>query len=278
MPDATPAPPTRFDLDAYLARIRYSGPREPTLATLNAISWHHATTIPFENLDVLWGRTISLNPEALMAKLVHAQRGGYCFEQNNLLRLALEALGFRLTLLGGRVRGSLPRDVVPPRTHVFLRVHLPAGDYLADVGMGSASLTNALPLIFDRPLPTPHETRRLVRDGDRLFHQIDQGDGWMDLCEFTFEPFHPIDCEVGNWWTSTHPASHFRENLIAGRARPDGTRDTVRDGVFMRRRGAEILEKTPLTSAEQLRGLLAEHFGLSLPDGTSFGPLDATLA
>lgn len=73
-----------IDLDAYFARIGYRGPREPTRATLNAIVFAHVGTIPFENLDVLLGRPIELEPEALMDKLVHARRGGYCFEQNSI--------------------------------------------------------------------------------------------------------------------------------------------------------------------------------------------------
>ncbi len=133
-----------IDLDAYLARIGYTGPREPTLDTLHAVSMHHPTSIPFENLDVLLGRPIALTPEALMAKLVQARRGGYCFEQNNLLLLALRALGFNASLLGARVRGSILREEIPYRTHIIVKVTLPEGEFLADAGLGSASLTGAI--------------------------------------------------------------------------------------------------------------------------------------
>jgi N-hydroxyarylamine O-acetyltransferase len=267
-----------FDLDAYLARIGYAGPRTSTLETLHGISLHHTTTIPFENLDVLLGRPVALTPEALMAKLVHAKRGGYCFEQNNLLLLALRALGFQASLLGARVRGPIPREEIPYRTHTFVKVSLPGGEFLADAGLGSASLTGAIPLVFDRELPTPHETRRLTRDGVRLFHEIRQGDTWMDVCEFSLEEFHFVDCEVGNWWTSAHPRSHFRGNLIVGRALRDGTRKVIREGKFIHRRGAEILSSSPLTSAEQLLVILRADFGLEFPAGTRFGPPGAPWA
>ena len=42
-----------FDLDAYLRRIAYEGPREPSLVTLRAIVAAHSAAIPFENIDVL---------------------------------------------------------------------------------------------------------------------------------------------------------------------------------------------------------------------------------
>ena len=289
------------DLDAYFARIGYEGPRAATLAVLHAITFHHTTSIPFENLDVLLGRGISLAPEAIFQKLVHARRGGYCFEQNNLLLLVLRALGYHVTPIGARVRWLRARDVTPARTHLFLRVHLTEGDWLTDVGMGGASLTGAIPLEFDRELPTPHEPRRLVREQGRLFHQLWTGSEWTDCCEFTLDEVFPIDCEVANWWTSTCPASHFKVNVVAGRAGRDGTRKGIRAGElsalrapgsrvtsesvkkipqpaagtgleFTHRRGAEILARVPVTSASQLLALLAEHFDLSFPAGTRFGP------
>jgi len=271
-------PTTGFDLDTYLARIDYRGPRTPTLETLHAVSLHHTTSIPFENLDVLLHRPIDLTPEALMAKLVHGRRGGYCFEQNNLLLLALRALGFKASLLGARVRGPIPREEITLRTHTFVKVTLSEGEFLADVGLGTSSLTSAIPLVFDRELPTPHESRRLVREDGRLFHQVPAEGGWMDVCEFTPEEFHFVDCEMGNWWTSAHERSHFRHNLIVGLARRDGTRVAIREGKFLRRRGVEILASEPLTSAEQLLRLLREEFGLDFPAGTRFGPPGAPWA
>jgi N-hydroxyarylamine O-acetyltransferase len=260
------------DLDAYFARTGYTGPREPTLETLHGVTFHHATSIPFENLDVLLGRGIRLAPGALFQKLVRDRRGGYCFEQNGLLLLVLRALGYRVTPIGARVRWQIPRDVTPPRTHLFLRVHLTNGDWLADVGLGSASLTGAIPLEFDRELPTPHEPRRLVREAGRMFHQLWTGTGWTDCCEFTFDEMHPIDCELANWWTSASPASYFKTMVVAGRAQRDGTRKAIRAGEFTHRRSAETLARIVVSSPEQLLAVLAEHFDLHFPAGTRFEP------
>ena len=260
------------DLDAYFARTGYTGPREPTLETLHAVSFRHATSIPFENIDVMLGRGIQLAPAALVRKLVHDRRGGYCFEQNGLLLLVLRALGYRVTPIGARVRWQIPRTVTPARTHLFLRVHLADGDWLADVGMGSASLTGAIPLEFDRELPTPHEPRRLVRETGRMFHQLWTGTEWTDCCEFTLDEMHPIDCELANWWTSASPASHFKTGVTAGRAERDGTRKGIRAGEFTHRRGAEILVRVQISTPEQLLAVLAEHFDLRLPAGTAFAP------
>ena len=71
-----------IDLDAYFERIGYSGPREPTLGVLNAIALAHASTIPFENLDVLLGRPIALDRASLVDKLVRQRRSGWAIPQS----------------------------------------------------------------------------------------------------------------------------------------------------------------------------------------------------
>ena len=95
-----------IDLDAYLARIGYHGTLEPDLQTLTALHAAHVTAVPFENLDILLGRTISLDLKAVQTKIVAGRRGGYCFEQNTLFQAVLERIGFRVTPLAARVRGD----------------------------------------------------------------------------------------------------------------------------------------------------------------------------
>jgi len=261
----------RLDLDAYFARIGYAGSREPTLEVLHAITGCHATTIPFENLDVLLDRGIHVGPAEVERKLVHERRGGYCFEQNHLLLLALQALAFQATPLSARVRWQQARDFIPPRTHLFVRVDLAGETWLADVGVGGVSLTSAIRLNREGEQPTPHEPRRIVREAGRYFHQVKLGADWADVCEFTGEEMPPIDRELANWWTSTSPNSKFRQNLTVALAGRDGTRFTLRNREFVHRRGAKILEERQIGTPEELLRILAEFFGLHFPTGTRFG-------
>jgi N-hydroxyarylamine O-acetyltransferase len=259
------------DLDAYFARIGYAGPRAPTLATLNALTAAHASTIPFENLAILMGEAIDLEIGALFAKLVHGGRGGYCFEQNGLLLYVLERLGFQVAPLSARVRLQRPRDFIPPRTHVFLRVELDGESWLTDVGVGAASLTSALRLHSDAEQATPHETRRIVREGGRYFHQVRFGEAWEDVCEFTLEEMPAIDRELGNWFTSAHPNSHFKNRLIVARAAAEGTRITLLNHELKVRRRDGHAESHAIETPDELLELLARHFGLKFPAGTRFG-------
>lgn len=276
--------PFRPDLDAYFRRIGYAGDRTPTVATLSAIVGRHAASIPFENLDVLLKAGIDLELPAIERKLVHARRGGYCFEQNSLLMSVLVALGFQVTPLAARVRVQQPREAIPPRTHMFLSVLIEGVPWLADVGVGSLTPSAALRLDIETPQSTPHETHRIVREDGRFFHQAlmnpghaadeadRRADDWSDVYEFTGEAMPAIDREVANWWTSTNPRAKFSQNLMVALVGPDGTRRGIQNDRFVRRRGATILETTHIASAEQLLALLHVEFGLSFPASTRFGP------
>lgn len=264
-----------MNLDAYFARIGYTGPREPTLPVLHDILLRHTCTIPFENLDVLLGRGVSLADADVERKLVSENRGGYCFEQNSLLMRALVALGFAVTPLSARVRLNQPREFTPPRTHLLLRVEVGGVPWLADVGIGGFSPAAPLRLdLSDAEQPTAHEARRIVSEsGSQHFHQVKLGDAWADVYEFTGEEMPAIDRELANWWTSTNTASHFLHNVLVGLARPDGTRFGLMNREFVHRRGAEVLERIEIQSADELLMLLAERFGLRFPAGTRFGPI-----
>ena len=267
-----------MNLDAYLSRIGYAGVRTPTLDVLRGIVLAHACAVPFENLDILLGRGISLAADAVERKLVTDRRGGYCFEQNSLLLRALTALDFAATPLSARVRLKQPRDAIPPRTHLFLRVEIDGVPWMADVGLGGNTPTAPLRLdVFDTPQPTPHGARRIVREEREPFptyyHQIEIDGEWSDATEFTREEMPVIDRELANWWTSTHPESRFRNNVMAALARPDGTRFALLNREFIHRRGAEVLEQFEIADGDQLRAILAERFGLVFPAGTRFGQL-----
>jgi N-hydroxyarylamine O-acetyltransferase len=161
---------------------------------------------------------VLLDEEALEHKLVAGRRGGYCFEQNGLFRRVLEALGFQVTPLAARVRWMAPDDAPPsPLSHMLLKVELPEGPFLADVGFGGQSPT--APLRFEPGLEqaTPHGTYRLAEQGGGYGLQMRLPERWALMYLFRDEPQALRDYEVFNWFTSTHPGSRFVQNLIAAR-------------------------------------------------------------
>lgn len=263
-----------FDLKSYLQRINYTGDISPTLQTLHAVTQAHTKSIPFENLDVILSKPILLSDEAIFDKLVTKKRGGYCFEQNALMLQALLSLGFAAKPLSARVRLRFTtRDQVAPRTHLFVRVEIGNESYVTDVGMGAASLTGALKLIPDLEQETPHELRRIVKDGSIWYHQIRYGDVWQDACEFTLEEMPLLDREVANWYTSTHPQSHFKSSLMVARALDNGQRITLQNFDFTERALNGEAQKKQLQNNQELIDVLTNRFGLVLSDSDRSGLL-----
>jgi N-hydroxyarylamine O-acetyltransferase len=267
-------PPAVPDLAGYFARIGYTGSRAPTLATLHALQFAHVCAVPFENLDVLLGRGIRIDLPSIEEKLVRQKRGGYCFEQNTLFAAVLRALGFGVTPLSARVRWQVPAEVSTPLTHMLLLVEAEGRRVIADVGFGSMSLSAPLLLDDENEQATPHEPRRLLRRGPLVVHQARLGDEWSDVYHFTLEPQLPIDYELANWFTSTHPQSRFVQNLAVSRAEPD-RRHTLLNREFATRHRDGRVEKRALAGADELLAVLAEYFHLQFSAGTRFGAAGA---
>ncbi len=235
-------------LNAYLARIGLDAPPPATVGGLVALQRAHRRAIPFENLDIPLGRGISLDPEAVFAKLVTARRGGYCFEQNALLLPALHALGFTARPLLARVwLGGATEP--PPRTHSFSLVAIDGREWIADAGFGGG----------DTPPMALEEGA--VRSADGMIHRLrrDPEHGWMlerngeRQYSFTEDRVWPADLAMGNHWTSTSPASRFTALCVAS---------IVTDGGLVSLTGTG-----GLADAGAYRAALAERFGIMLADG-----------
>ncbi len=258
--------PNRLDLDGYFERIAYSGPRLATLDTLAALHFHHTQTIPFENLNPLLGWPVRLDTSSIHKKLVEDGRGGYCFEQNLLFKHVLQELGFQVTGLAARVLWDAPEGAVTSRSHMLLRVDLPDGPRIADVGFGGQTLTGPLRLEPTVEQTTPHELFRLVQLGDGFVMQTRIGGAWKTLYRFDLQEQFLVDYEVSSWYLSHHPDSRFVTGLIA--ARPDlDRRYALRNNELSVHELSGRTERHFLMSADELKTTLEDTFHLRLPQG-----------
>jgi N-hydroxyarylamine O-acetyltransferase len=255
-----------FRLDNYLARIGVSGTMQPNLATLAAIHAAHVNAIPFEAIDPLLCRPVHLNLAAVQEKLVNSQRGGYCFEQNVLFKAALETIGFNVTGLSGRVRWMSPPDSpLGPREHMMLKVDLPDGPYLADVGFGACVLDSPLQFKTDVEQRTAMGTYRLG-EADGLFSlSAKQPAGWRVMYVFNLEPQIQSDYELGNWFTSTSPLVPFLSTLIIERVSSDKRYKLVNRRFAIEARDGQVAVERSIGSADELRQVLDETFNVTPP-------------
>jgi N-hydroxyarylamine O-acetyltransferase len=251
-----------LDLDAYLERIGLGGgTHTPRLAEVHRA---HSTSIPFENLDPLGGKPVSLDPGDLERKLVAERRGGYCFEQNLLLKGAFEALGAEVEMYLARVRMGARPGVVRPRGHLVMGVHDNGQSWLADVGFGYGTLFEPLPFAPAGEHEQLGWRYRVVDDErERVLQMLGGDEGWVDLYGFPLEPVPMIDVETVNWWICTNPRSPFVTGLFMALQQEDGRRVLLTDGD-----GLTLCEQTPIgatvTPVERsaLPDVIESRFGL----------------
>ena len=265
---------SELDLAAYLRRIGFAGTPAPTRECLERLVRLHASAVPFENIEVLARRVPRLDLAGLQAKMVHRRRGGYCFEQNTLLRNALHAIGFQAQAMEARIRSGVAADVVTARTHLATRVRLDGADHLVDVGCGILAPTAPLALASRDAQPAGTGLYRLVDVGAELLLQQRELAGWKDCYQLLPGAPHLIDSEMGNWFVATWPKSMLAANLLVGRAIEGG-----RLRLFNRRLSAFRPEtaapvERDLHTRAEFADVLADGFGLDVAPAD----LDAVMA
>ncbi|MET9291620.1 arylamine N-acetyltransferase [Streptomyces sp. NPDC003077] len=254
----------RLDVDAYLTRIGYAGERTPTLETLRALHAAHTAAVGFENLDIVLGRPILLDLEALQDKLVTRRRGGYCYEQNLLYAAALDRLGFDVSGLGARIR--MGEDKVRAVTHALLKVTLDGEEWITDVGFGGEGLLEPVPLRAGVETRHGGWTFGLVqeeRTGLWVLRSL-HDDGWFDLYAFGPEVRYPADYQVFNHYISTHPRSPFTGRLVVQRPEPQLRRTLIGTELTLTR--PDWSRETRQVAPEELPELLARDFAIELSE------------
>ncbi len=268
-----------LNLGEYFDRVGYGGAAAPNLEVLQALVSAHTQAIPFENLDPVMGVPVDdLSPGALARKLVHRRRGGYCYEHNGLMGYVLAELGFRVRRLAGRVVWMRPPDAPsPPQTHTVLAVTFPGshGSYLVDVGFGGQTPTLPLRIETGSVQQTTLEPYRLQDRGDGLVLQAQVRGEWQPLYEFSTRTAPDIDLQVGSWFVSTHPSSHFVTGLTAARV-TDGARLNLA-GRNLAVHRADASEKIRLDDAAAVVATLEDRFGINVSDVAERGALEARL-
>ncbi len=254
-------------LSDYLDRIGFEGPVAPDRSTLETVQTRHHLSIPYENLDVQLGRPLTIDPEAAFAKLVTRRRGGWCYEMNGLMGWALGEIGFKVTRLTGAVMRSAAGDA-NIGNHLVLRVDLPGGPVLADVGLGDGPFTPFE--LMEGPLT--------VRGLEFRLESL-EGGWWRihnhALCRPPNFDVHPQvsgeDVLAARCaWLQSDPASMFVQTLICQRFTPDGHVDLV--GRVLRRVGPTGVTETVLASADELVAVLEDVFGLVEPEAARLWP------
>ncbi len=249
----------------------------PDRTTLALIMEAHSRSIPFENIDVVMKKRISISRSDIERKLVDESRGGYCWEQNTLLQMALEELGFLVVPLLCRVRWGAPDDTKEPNSafgHMTLKVQSKDSDdsvFLADVAFAGTNSIEPIRLdVGDQPQDLPEGRFRVAPSKHKDFHVLELliKDQWIPLYEWRDERAPLVDQECSNWYSCTYPSTRFTNQfficLIIGEERHHILNDQY---VIQKGRGEDkqvAIEQ--ITGKERLLTLLDNIFGVQLKE------------
>jgi len=256
-----------MDVQPYLRRIDYQGSLSPGIDLLRSLHRAHLFTVPFENLDIHFGREIVCDESRILRKIVNEKRGGFCYELNGAFAALLRALGFRLTLLSCRVARQ-DGSYGPEFDHLTLRIDLEE-PWLADVGFGEGFLE---PLRLESRLEQHEQSGRVYRltsrltsppSSDALYGLEVMAEGrWRKEYAFTLQPRELSDFAGMCHYHQTSPESHFTQQRICSLATPEG-RLTLSDNKLIETRGA--LRQETSISGDEWQAKLRELFGVVLP-------------
>lgn len=262
----------------YLTHLGLAMPTEASRENLDALIRAHLERIPFENLDALLGRPISLEAGDVLSKVTQRGRGGYCFELNTLFARLLLSLGYRVHLRPARLRFTTPDDsaIVTRLSHVVLYVELPHdSDCLVTVGMSAVGLHRPLPLKGDT---WPFRIRMLHPSKALEVSVATSGGavgGWMAFCKVEPCVLEWADVAPLNWYSSTYPYSTMRRLLLVGRrAVKDGHWLRIMNNCFIRWSPKDcIVEKRIFRAEEEVLDVLRKEFGVNLDPEKDVVPL-----
>jgi N-hydroxyarylamine O-acetyltransferase len=243
---------------AYLRRIAVTGPVAASAATLRELHRAHQEAVPFENLSIHLPEPISLTEAGLLDKVITRRRGGFCYELNGAFALLLEAIGFTVRRVAGRVYGA--GGPGPPFDHLALIVTAAdgSGPWLADVGFGSHS---TYPLLLDHRGEQP--------DPGGMFQLSDGAEGDVEVTR-DGQPQYRVErrarelaeFEPTCWWQQTWPQSHFRTGTICSVLTPDGRISLSGNMLILTSGGSRTEEQLPTDAA--VLAAYQEYFGIEL--------------
>ncbi|MDY4430198.1 arylamine N-acetyltransferase family protein [Evtepia sp.] len=251
---------TREQMDAYLARIGVKEPVTLNLAGLTRIHQAHQQTVPFENLDILADKPLSLDHEALFDKIVTRRRGGVCAELNTIYNWLLYSLGFQVTSYNARIASQ---GGIQFRRHRVLGVTLEGKVYTTDVGFTTEMARR--PLLLKEGLVQydgfcGYEYRRDPFYGWLLLQKC-PGEDWKPSLGFTQEPQIDLDFETPMFYYEKSPNSNINQIVRVAIYTSAGIL-AIRHSCLLEEWAGLVQKSTPIASREEEIRLARDLFGL----------------
>lgn len=244
--------------EKYLRRLGIEKTSVPVnLDSLKLLQRQHLLNIPFENLDIHWGRPIILENNSFYEKIVGEKRGGFCYELNGLFYELLGKIGFESKMLSARVsKGN--GEFGAEYDHMAILTRLGDKEYLVDAGFGDFT---AEPLEFTLDVEQNDKNGVfLIRKYDENYFEVVKKDGdlWKSEHIFTTAKRDLPEFAEMCLYQQTSPESHFTKGKVCSLMTENG-RKTLTDKKFIETKNGQKNEIS-VDSEKDFDQILAREF------------------
>jgi len=247
-------------LEIYLDKLGIKKPKELSLELIQKIQTAHIGKFTFNNIDVLLGKSISIQSDDIFEKLVIENRGGYCFEHNGLMYDVLKRLGFNVRILLARV--IMNEDLDSERGHRITLLKLDKKEYIVDVGFTAHS--QSYPIEIGENVIT--KNHRVIKENSIYKFQMYKEATAFTFYTYTLEHCTHADCVVSNFYSYKHDDAVFRNVFALSLITPEVTY-SLRNNEYHKisKEKTTIFE---LSNFDEFSAVLKKDFNLDIDTGT----------
>lgn len=183
------------------------------MEALKEAIYSHLHNYAFSSVNVWLNKALPLDITSIKMRFSQGE-GGYCFEHNKLFYSQLQAKGYNVRLVLGRV--LLNQNIDVPKTHRFSIVTIGNKNYLVDVGFGA--YTPPEPIVMDESY-----TRACngfvysVKTVDTYHKVLVIQKGSDDFILYRFDDralYSDADCDMAHFYSHSSPNANFVNNLV----------------------------------------------------------------
>jgi N-hydroxyarylamine O-acetyltransferase len=247
----------------YLRRLGYSEYLDNPLDVLKKLHKNHLLTIPLENLDIHYGKEITLDIPALFHKIIVKKRGGFCYELNSLFYELLKTIGYQVDMISGRVY-EIDKGFKDEFDHLAVVAHIDDEPWLVDVGFGRRFGYYPLRIKLNEIQEDETGRYRIIQHDSRYLavQQQDENDAWVTSYIFTLAPRELAEFTAMCYFHQTSHASFFTRNKLCTIATPNG-RITLTDNSLKITENDRVRE-FPILDSDDFEQKLTDYFGIRL--------------
>lgn len=227
-----------LSLEEYLKHIGLDSVKqgqEANLALLQKVVKAHLYSFVYQNTEIFVQGLKDIperTPTGISIPEIYKQfvtnKGGYCFQTNELLAWALGQLGFEFTRHIARSINCDHSEINEyfvnnlPYSHELILVKLDQQQWVVDVGFGSNSLRQPL-LYTPGEQDLANDCYQLLFQEDKIRLEMKKGKEWFCLFEFQTEPKSREEIEAANNNLFLNPGKiPIRDNfLVLGKVTPE---------------------------------------------------------